>query len=205
MFGTNAFITEHTCVPENPGEVFQKALESVHGTDLDQVQVLHGDGGTNADTVEFKRARLLPFSSETTSAVAWDLMKRGPFPKKRSTRVTGFSGDVLASEGCVSFQLQDGNAINLYAYCLMKRVATTGGFVVLVESMSEWFAYPASSTPWSHVTCDSGWIAVFDVNESTTEGVCRAQSSIRVTTDDGEGIGVYRDGTFGDIVIPSFC
>lgn len=194
--------------------ILRAARVPSYDSDSDQVQVC--ERATCSDKteamVELKRTRILPFCAEKTSNIAWETIKLGGFPNERTARVIGCSDDMLTSEGGTSHPLGCGGSIDLRVHCLMKRVPIPEGFAVLIESIPEWFAYPASSSPWSYVTRDSGWALVYPLEENCPTSACRVQTMVRVATADTEEAGFRHQqrvhsqltSAVGDVVIPLF-
>ncbi|POM62794.1 hypothetical protein PHPALM_27999 [Phytophthora palmivora] len=179
-------------------------------TDSDHAQVDPRNCVDTASIAEFKHTRMLPFSANRTSGVAWEIMKLGGFPNECSA--TEHPDDILASEGCSSHPLNCGGTAELRSHCLKKKVAIPGGFAVLVESISEWLANPSSSDPWSYVTQESGWAFVYPLETKESANLCRIQTMLRLTTADSAEVGHYFQkqsltqftNAVGDVVIPSF-
>ncbi|KAL3670800.1 hypothetical protein V7S43_003986 [Phytophthora oleae] len=176
---------------------------SMTGPDIDEVNV-HREGfeGTFA-SVEFKRNRLVPFDAETTSRVIWNVMHLGVVPDEDRAYVTKCSQDTLISQGCETQPLSCGGTVDLRVSSLMKRMIVSGGFIVLIESTTEWQARPAQAKAWTHVTRDSGW-AVVQPNE-TRPDTCQIQLAVRLRTEDTEENGpTLLTPVVSDVVIPLF-
>ncbi|KAF4035132.1 hypothetical protein GN244_ATG12905 [Phytophthora infestans] len=140
--------------------IIGKIRASMSGPDVDQVNV-HREGVEGASaSVEFKRNRLMPFNADYTSRVVWDVMHLGAIPDEHCTRVTKRSHDTLLSQGCETQALAGGGTVDLVVSYLMKRVIVPGGFIMLIESTTEWRAHPAQAKAWTHATRDSGWALV---------------------------------------------
>ncbi|KAL4165662.1 hypothetical protein KRP22_014372 [Phytophthora ramorum] len=180
------------------------ALVSAARTDTDDVHVRRkGVEGASA-MVEFTRDRLLPFDIDHTSRVFWGVMNLGVMPDGRSVRVTRHADDIVASQGCESFQLECGGSVELRLCCLMKRVVLPGGgFVVLIESTTEWIARPSRAKWWTHVTQDSGSALVQPCGLKL--GTCRFQIGMRLQTQDPAASlqSTLLTPSVSDIVIPS--
>ncbi|KAG2925849.1 hypothetical protein PC129_g7030 [Phytophthora cactorum] len=179
--------------------------------DTDQVQVYQQDCLNSTSVVEFTRTRLMPFSAEETSTIAWDIMKLGGFPNEQLT--FGHSEeDEMVSEAWSSHSLKCGGSATLRSHCLKKRVAIPGGFAVLVEAISEWLAYPISAAPWRYVTRDAGLAVVYTLETSRSSDMCRVQSLLRLTTADSNEAGSCHQhiaqtqltSAVSEVVIPSF-
>ncbi|KAF4134685.1 hypothetical protein GN958_ATG15941 [Phytophthora infestans] len=184
--------------------IIGKIRASMSGPDVDQVNV-HREGVEGASaSVEFKRNRLMPFNADYTSRVVWDVMHLGAIPDEHCTRVTKRSHDTLLSQGCETQALAGGGTVDLVVSCLMKRVIVPGGFIMLIESTTEWRAHPAQAKAWTHVTRDSGWALVHPNEERP--GTCQVQLAVRLRTESHE----QQNGptlltpVVSDVVIPSF-
>ncbi|KAG3148066.1 hypothetical protein PI126_g12602 [Phytophthora idaei] len=183
--------------------IIEKIRASMAGPDVDQVNV-HREGveGTSA-SVEFKRNRLMPFDADNTSRVIWHL---GAIPDELFTRVIKRSNVTLLSQGCETQALAGGGTVDLVVRCLMKRVIVPGGFIMLIESTTEWQAHPAQAKAWTHVTRDPGWALVYPNEERP--GTCQVQLAVRLRTEDtdqqnGHGPTLLTP-VICDVVIPSF-
>ncbi|OWZ05903.1 hypothetical protein PHMEG_00021920 [Phytophthora megakarya] len=183
--------------------MFNQIRSSIPGSDVDQVNVhREGDEGTSA-AVEFKRNRLIPFDADKTSQVIWNVMHLGIFPDDQFIQVTKRSDDMLISQGCDTHPLEGGGTVDLRVSGLMKRVVIPGGFVILIESRTEWRAHPVQAKAWTHTTTDSGWALVFP--NGPQPGTCQLQLAIRLRTDAGEpNAATLLTPTVSDVVIPSF-
>ncbi|ETK81530.1 hypothetical protein F441_13247 [Phytophthora nicotianae CJ01A1] len=183
--------------------IIENIRASMFGPDVDQVNVhREGDEGTSA-SVEFKRNRMMPFDADNTSRVIWDVMHLGVIPDEHCARVIKQSHDTLLSQGCETQALAGGGTVDLVVSCLMKRVLVPGGFIMLIESTTEWQARPAQAKAWTHVTRDSGWALVHPNDERP--GTCQVQLAVRLRTEDTEQNGLtLLTPVVCDVVIPSF-
>ncbi|ETP39380.1 hypothetical protein F442_13167 [Phytophthora nicotianae P10297] len=183
--------------------IIENIRASMFGPDVDQVNVhREGDEGTSA-SVEFKRNRMMPFDADNTSRVIWDVMHLGVIPDEHCARVIKQSHDTLLSQGCETQALAGGGTVDLVVSCLMKRVLVPGGFIMLIESTTEWQARPAQAKAWTHVTRDSGWALVHPNEERP--GTCQVQLAVRLRTEDTEQNGLtLLTPVVCDVVIPSF-
>ncbi|ETN20289.1 hypothetical protein PPTG_03325 [Phytophthora nicotianae INRA-310] len=183
--------------------IIENIRASMFGPDVDQVNVhREGDEGTSA-SVEFKRNRMMPFDADNTSRVIWDVMHLGVIPDEHCARVIKQSHDTLLSQGCETQALAGGGTVDLVVSCLMKRVLVPGGFIMLIESTTEWQARPAQAKAWTHVTRDSGWALVHPNEERP--GTCQVQLAVRLRTEDTEQNGpTLLTPVVCDVVIPSF-
>ncbi|KAG1712614.1 hypothetical protein DVH05_000356 [Phytophthora capsici] len=180
----------------------QDIRRSMAGPDIDEVNV-HREGfeGTFA-SVEFKRNRLLPFDVEETSRVIWNVMRLGVVPGD-CAHVTKCSEDTLISQGRETQRLSCGGTVDLRVSCVMKRIIIAGGFIVLIESTTEWQARPAQAKAWTHVTRDSGWAVVQPAG--ARPGTCQVQVAVHLRTEDTEENGpTLLTPVVSDVVIPMF-
>ncbi|KAK1935563.1 hypothetical protein P3T76_010258 [Phytophthora citrophthora] len=179
----------------------QGIRKSMAGPDIDEVNV-HREGfeGTFA-SVEFKRNRLMPFDAENTFRVIWNVMHLGVVPDD-CTHVTECSEDTLISQGCETQRLSCGGTVDLRVSCVMRRIVVAGGFIVLIESTTEWQARPAQAKAWTHVTRDSGWAVV---QPNGRPGTCQLQVAVRLRTEDAlENGPTLLTPVVSDVVIPMF-
>ncbi|KAG3104513.1 hypothetical protein PI125_g13588 [Phytophthora idaei] len=93
----------------------------------------------------------------------------------------------------------------------MKRVETPEGFMVLIESITEWLARPSCLREWRHVTRDSGWVAVHPVAATTaTTRLCQLQLAMRLQTNesvkitDNKSDSLLLARSVSDVMVSSF-
>ncbi|KAG3076306.1 hypothetical protein PC121_g7789 [Phytophthora cactorum] len=196
---------------EDLGSVYVASSASEVGTDFDQVQVHREGEAQGATALEFNRSRLLPFTPNTTSDTVWNVMKLGVISNRCCARVYIRSKDLLASQGCFTHRLDDGGSVDIRICCLVKRVETPEGFMVLIESITEWLARPSCSREWRHVTRDSGWVAVRPVATTTaTTRLCQLQLAMRLQTNesvkitDNKSDSLLLARSVSDVMVTSF-
>ncbi|KAG6618890.1 50S ribosomal protein L1 [Phytophthora cinnamomi] len=137
--------------------IFSDTRASASRLDTDHAQTVRESAAT---AMKFKRGHVLPYSTEEVSQGLWDVVKQGIIPDERSARVSVYPDDVVQVEGYFSVPLEHGGIVDLHAHCLMKRVNTSEGFLVLVETSTEWLARLPTSEHWKYQMRGSGWVAV---------------------------------------------
>ncbi|KAG1712616.1 hypothetical protein DVH05_000358 [Phytophthora capsici] len=165
----------------------QEVLTLSVGHYSNQIRILReGPDDSNA-TIEFKHTQILPFSADTTSTIAWDvILKLGAFPSNDSARVCGLLDDVLASEAHFTHPLKRGGNVEVRACCLMKPITIPGGFMVMAEGFTEWIASPTNMAKWTHVTQDSGWAIVYPGTEGMSSDMCQTQAMVQMRSADAD-------------------
>ncbi|KAJ8578265.1 hypothetical protein ON010_g937 [Phytophthora cinnamomi] len=192
--------------------IYLEACVRLPEIDVDQVHVRQRGNSDQADVLELKRTRLVPYSADRAFQVMWKVMNLGVVVDK-NCNVVKQSADFLISEGAHTHKLINGGVVEMRARCVWKRFVIPEGFIVVIESITEWRAFLSSSDEWSIVTRDSGWGVVHPiVPDGRTTGLCQVQTGMHLFEDDlgrnFSGVSLkapsFLSRKVSDTIIPSF-
>ncbi|OWZ06253.1 hypothetical protein PHMEG_00021519 [Phytophthora megakarya] len=181
--------------------IIQESKMPTTRADTDQA-VIYPPDKNEVDSMEFKRTQMLPYPVEQVSNAIWCVMKMGVIPDERSAQVSMKSDDAVEVEGYFTIPCDHGGTVDVRAYCFMKRIATSQGFMTLIETSTEW-STQLDSKHWRHVTRGSGWIAVYplDTNNSIP-GVSQVRTLTRLRATDTGGSQLKR--SMSNEIVASF-
>ncbi|KAF4134690.1 hypothetical protein GN958_ATG15946 [Phytophthora infestans] len=189
--------------------IMDEARQPTQGGTLEQVQVCRDGDLDAAAAVEFKHARLLPFSEDTMAKSIWKIVELGGVVTETNTRVARSTPDMVGLVSRHTVPLGKNVSVDVDVHTVIKRFNVTTGLVALIESHSEWSIKSPTSGVARSTTEEGGWVLVHEcplMTRGTTERASQLQTMVKLRPNESKANGKANalTSTMVEVVIPSF-
>lgn len=189
--------------------IMDEARQPTQGGTLEQVQVCRDGDLDAAAAVEFKHARLLPFSEDTMAKSIWKIVELGGVVTETNNRVARSTPDMVGLVSRHTVPLGKNVSVDVDVHTVIKRFNVTTGLVALIESHSEWSIKSPTSGVARSTTEEGGWVLVHECplkTRGTTERASQLQTMVKLRPNESKANGKANvlTSTMVEVVIPSF-